>query len=173
MWFRRRDSNSNINEAIKQTQRSFFHDWINKLFPEEDNVPTTLFDARKVAGSATYKQSKTVWHFHSVYLFCHKNKKFANFVCLAIKETVKDIFSLLIKVSSPKLHSAPFFKKKKKKKKKRKEEEACQDKLKEQQLSIEGSMLTSYPKAPCYQFYHQQCSELPVQTANCTAKCAN
>ena len=31
---------------------------INKLFLEENKVPWTLFEARKVAGSATYKQSK-------------------------------------------------------------------------------------------------------------------
>ena len=36
----------------------FFHKWINKLFSEEDKVPTTLFEARKVAGSAKYKQIK-------------------------------------------------------------------------------------------------------------------
>ena len=31
---------------------------INKLFSEENKVPRILFEARKVAGSATYKQSK-------------------------------------------------------------------------------------------------------------------
>ena len=31
-----------------------------KLFSEENKVPRTLFEARKVAGSATYTQSKTV-----------------------------------------------------------------------------------------------------------------
>ena len=31
--------------------------WIKKLFSEENKLPRTLFDARKVAGSATYKQS--------------------------------------------------------------------------------------------------------------------
>ena len=36
----------------------FFHKWIKKLFSEENKVPRTLFEARKVAGSAKYKQSK-------------------------------------------------------------------------------------------------------------------
>ena len=34
--------------------------WSNELFSEENEAP--LFEARKVAGSATYKQSKTVWN---------------------------------------------------------------------------------------------------------------
>ena len=38
----------------------FFHKRINKLFSEENKVPRTLCEARKVAGSAKYKQSKTV-----------------------------------------------------------------------------------------------------------------
>ena len=33
---------------------------INKLFSEENKVPGTQFEARKVAGSATCKQSHTV-----------------------------------------------------------------------------------------------------------------
>ena len=40
----------------------FFRDWVNKLFPEEYKVPTTLFEAWKVAGSAKCKQNKTVWN---------------------------------------------------------------------------------------------------------------
>ena len=36
-----------------------FPNWTNKLFSEENKVSRTLFEARKVAGSATYKQSKT------------------------------------------------------------------------------------------------------------------
>ena len=40
----------------------FFHNWINKLFSEENNVLKTLFEAREVAGSGKYKQSKTVWN---------------------------------------------------------------------------------------------------------------
>ena len=33
---------------------------LSKLFPEESKVPGTLLETRKVAGSATYKQSITV-----------------------------------------------------------------------------------------------------------------
>ena len=32
-----------------------FLNWINKLFSEEYKVPRTLFEARMMAGSATYK----------------------------------------------------------------------------------------------------------------------
>ena len=32
---------------------------MNKLFSEENKFPKTLFEARKVAGSTTYKQNKT------------------------------------------------------------------------------------------------------------------
>ena len=42
----------NTNEAIIQTKK--------KLFSEENKVLRTLSVARKVAGSATCKQSKTV-----------------------------------------------------------------------------------------------------------------
>ena len=41
----------------------FFHKWLNKLFTEEDNVPSKQFKARKVAGSATYKQYEIVLSF--------------------------------------------------------------------------------------------------------------
>ena len=45
----------NLNEVIMQTQRYFFsHNWVNQLFSEENKVPRTQFEARKVAGSATY-----------------------------------------------------------------------------------------------------------------------
>ena len=48
-----------INEGIIQTQKFLpFHNWINKLFSAENKVPRTLFKVRKVAGSATYEQSK-------------------------------------------------------------------------------------------------------------------
>ena len=47
-----------INEVMEQ---ALFHIWMNKLFSEENKVPRTLFEGRKVAGSATYKQNKTVW----------------------------------------------------------------------------------------------------------------
>ena len=35
-----------------------FYNWMKKLFSEENKVPRTLFEARKVAGSATYKLYK-------------------------------------------------------------------------------------------------------------------
>ena len=37
---------------------------MNKLLLEENKVPRTLFEARKVAGSATYKHSQTVSSFN-------------------------------------------------------------------------------------------------------------
>ena len=46
---------------IQTHKYKFFHEWINKLFSEENQV-RTLFEARKVAGSAIYKQSKTEWN---------------------------------------------------------------------------------------------------------------
>ena len=50
----------NINEVITQTQKYLlFHDWINKQILSEG----MLFKTRNVAGSAKYKQSKTVWNF--------------------------------------------------------------------------------------------------------------
>ena len=48
----------NNNEIIIET---LFHNWINKLFSGAIKVPRTLFQARKVAGSAKFKLSKTVW----------------------------------------------------------------------------------------------------------------
>ena len=38
----------------------FFHHPITKLLSEESTVPRALFKARKVAGSATCRQSKLV-----------------------------------------------------------------------------------------------------------------
>lgn len=35
-----------------------FHNLINKLFLNEIKVPRAMFEARKVAGTARYKQSK-------------------------------------------------------------------------------------------------------------------
>ena len=32
---------------------TFFHNWINRLFSEENKVPETLFEVRNVAGSTT------------------------------------------------------------------------------------------------------------------------
>ena len=45
-----------VVEVVMQTPK--LGNWINKLFSEENKVPIALFKARKVAGSATYKQ---VW----------------------------------------------------------------------------------------------------------------
>ena len=39
-------------------QKQKFHNWTNKLFSEETKIPGTLFEARKMAGSAKYKQLK-------------------------------------------------------------------------------------------------------------------
>ena len=48
----------------------------SELFSEENKVPRTLFEARKVAGSATYKQSETVLNCAVLYvrLFSRENK---------------------------------------------------------------------------------------------------
>ena len=67
----------NSNEVINS--EIIFHNWINKLFWEENKVPWTLFVAIMVAGSATYKQSETAWHCvvlwgQFVYLVCLVNK---------------------------------------------------------------------------------------------------
>ena len=48
----------NINEVLLS---SCFHNSINKLFSEEIRYQNTVFGARKVAGSATNKQSQKVW----------------------------------------------------------------------------------------------------------------
>ena len=51
----------NINEVIIQHMNYVvFYNWINTLFSEDNKVPKTLCEARKVGGSAKYKQSKTV-----------------------------------------------------------------------------------------------------------------
>ena len=79
------------NSEIK---KKIIHNWINKLFSEENKVPRTLFEARKLAESATYKQSKTAW----------------NCVVLWVQflYSVSEDLSLLVKISSPKLRSAPL-----------------------------------------------------------------
>ena len=53
-----------------------FHKWINKLSSEESKVIRALFEARKVAGSATYivKQYETVLSF-KVSLFIQSWKQ--------------------------------------------------------------------------------------------------
>ena len=51
----------NFNLVIIQTQKYlFFRKRINKLFLGENMISRTLFEARNVAGSAKYKQIKTV-----------------------------------------------------------------------------------------------------------------
>ena len=50
-----------MNEVILKLRNIYlFHNCINKLLSEENKVPRALFEDRKVAGSATYKQSTTV-----------------------------------------------------------------------------------------------------------------
>ena len=49
---------------------------MNKLFSEENKVPRTLFEARKVAGSATRKQSKyEIALSYKVHLFIQSWKQ--------------------------------------------------------------------------------------------------
>ena len=69
--------NINIYSITEVNKCVTFHNWINNMFLEENKVPRTLFEERKVAESATYKQTyKTVWN--CVCLFGH-------LVCLGIK----------------------------------------------------------------------------------------
>ena len=56
MSFRRNWRYLHINDVIIQTQKCCV--FYNKL-SEENKVPRTLFEVRNVAGSTTYKQSKT------------------------------------------------------------------------------------------------------------------
>ena len=51
-----------INEAMIQIL-IFSKNRTNKLFSDENKIHRTLLEAEKVAGSATYKQSKTIWNF--------------------------------------------------------------------------------------------------------------
>ena len=51
------DFNIYVIKVVEVMQTPKLENWINKLFSEENNVPRTLFEARKVAGSATYKQA--------------------------------------------------------------------------------------------------------------------
>ena len=61
----------------------FFFFKLNKQYvnKQENSVPRTLFEDRKVAGSAEYKQSKMVWNCVElkVSLFSHEME-----VCLFI-----------------------------------------------------------------------------------------
>ena len=68
-------------------------------FSDENNVSRTLLEARKVAGSATCKQSKTVWNcFVLLDQFVYsavKTKRVSSFILLKHEQ----IISLLIKMS--------------------------------------------------------------------------
>ena len=44
-----------------------FHKWMKVLFSEENKVPRTLFEDRRIVGSATYEQSKTIWNCVVLY----------------------------------------------------------------------------------------------------------
>ena len=59
MQFSWRNSNQdfNINNPNETTPAVLIFTWIKKLSAEEDKVPRTVFEAWKVAGSATYKYS--------------------------------------------------------------------------------------------------------------------
>ena len=70
---------------------------LNMYFFKEDQVPRTQFEARKVAGSATYKQSRAGRFVYSVM----KTKRGCLRVCF-------EHFSLTNKSSSTKLQTAPL-----------------------------------------------------------------
>ena len=66
MQYWRRNLNYNINEVFILRYIYFFYNLINKLFWKENQVPRTLCEARKVAGSAEVnkiKQYETVLPF--------------------------------------------------------------------------------------------------------------
>lgn len=72
----------------------------NKLFSEESEVPRTLFEVEKVAGSSTYKQSRKVWNCvvlwgEFVYSVYPVTKKEFDYLVLGIKKLVNDDLSLL------------------------------------------------------------------------------
>ena len=63
----------NIDEVIIQIRNIYlFHNFIKKLLSEENKVPGTLFEARNVAGSATYKQ--IVLSFKVGLFMSHENE---------------------------------------------------------------------------------------------------
>lgn len=79
---------------------------------EENRLPRTLW---KVAGSATYELSKTEWNcvvfWQFVYsvLISHWKKEFVYLACLGVKmKSVSEDRSVLIKIYSQELHSAPL-----------------------------------------------------------------
>ena len=74
----------NNNEVLKQYSEIvfFFHNWMNKLFSEEDKVPRTLFEAGQVMGSATglnkVKQNETVFYFKvSLFIQSWEQREFS------------------------------------------------------------------------------------------------
>ena len=69
-----------IENKIKNKNIYFYYYWINKLFSE---VPGTLFESEKVAGSATYKWSTTELDF--VVAVCLNNEEFDYWICGSVK----------------------------------------------------------------------------------------
>ena len=75
---------------IKVITQTLFRNRINKLFAEGIKVPRTLFEAKEVAGSATYKQRKTrVLSFKVIFsiqfIQTWKQREFVYLVRLGIK----------------------------------------------------------------------------------------
>ena len=83
----------------------FFLNWTHKLASEETKVPRTLCEARKVAGSSTLvKQYEIVLSF-KISLFI----QFIQSWVISMKEILLWVnLSILIKMTSPKLHTAPL-----------------------------------------------------------------
>ena len=82
------------------------YNWINKLFSEKNKVPRTLFEVRKAAGSATYKQNsmklcRPLTSACLLSLFSHENKEslFIWFVW-TLKKSVNEDLCFLIKMST-------------------------------------------------------------------------
>ena len=73
MSFRRRNSDVEYlqyNEVLIQPPKYLFFPLFERTSCSQKKIsgPRTLFEARKVAGSATYKQSKTVRNWVSVFI---------------------------------------------------------------------------------------------------------
>ena len=90
----------NIKEGIIQSTKYLLFPITDKLCSEGNKIPRTPFEARKVAGSAKCKQSET--GLGKIRLFTHVIDLFTT------KKEVNEGISLLIKIPSPKLHSAPL-----------------------------------------------------------------
>ena len=63
-----------------------------------------MFEARNVAGSATYKQSMKLWSVSLTSLFSNDDNR----ACLGKKKISQEDLCLQIRISSPRLHSAPL-----------------------------------------------------------------